>query len=194
MEGGVIASGCWGRKDGQRLLERALSATQNGVMVTDATKPEDPIVYVNPAFERITGYSSEEAIGRNTRFLQAGDGDQPALDDLRASRESNDDKWTGVLRNYKKDGMLFHNELVVAAVRDEEGRASDRVGVITDVTERERAEEALKESEQRFRYMFQNSSDLITLVRADVTILYSRPALEWVLGYRPEERVGCSFF
>ena len=194
MEGGVIASGCWGRKDGQWLLERALSATQNGVMVTDATKPDDPIVYVNPAFERITGYSSEEAIGRNPRFLQAGDGYQPALDDLRASRESNDDGWTGVLCNYKKDGMLFYNELVVAAVRDEEGRASHRVGVMTDVTERERAEEALKESEQRFRYMVQNSSDLITLVGADGTILYSSPALERVLGYRPEERVGRSIF
>ena len=89
-------------KNRLRLLERAVSATQNGVMITDATRPDDPIVYVNPAFERITGYSPEEAIGRNPRFLQAGDSDQPALDELRPARKADGDDgvdWTGVLRN-----------------------------------------------------------------------------------------------
>ena len=87
-------------KDGLRLLERALSATHNGVVITDATAPDGPIVYVNRAFERITGYSSEEAIGRNPRFLRAGDHDQPALDELGAAREADDDlEWTGTLRN-----------------------------------------------------------------------------------------------
>ncbi len=92
-----------------QLLQRALFAIQNGVMITDASAPDDPIVFVNSAFERITGYDSEEVVGLNPRFLQAGDTDQPALDELWENRQArNDDvEWTGVLRNYKKDGTLF---------------------------------------------------------------------------------------
>ena len=56
-------------KNDSRLLERALSATQGGVMITDASAPDDPIVYVNRAFEEITGYATEEVLGRNPRFL-----------------------------------------------------------------------------------------------------------------------------
>ena len=68
-----------GTENGLRLLKRAIDATQNGIMITDATSPDDPIIYVNRAFELITGYAAREVLGRNPRFLQAGDDDQPAL-------------------------------------------------------------------------------------------------------------------
>lgn len=126
-----------------RLKDRALAASANGIVITDPNLPDDPIVYTNPAFTRMTGYAPEEVIGRNCRFLQAGDDDQPALEDLRAAiRERRACKV--VLRNYRKDGALFHNELTVSPVLDGEGGVARHVGIMDDITERLRAEDALR--------------------------------------------------
>ena len=132
------------------LLDRAVAASSNGIVITDPNLPDNPIVYANPAFEETTGYPVEEAIGRNCRFLQGEDREQPALRELReAVREGHGCRV--VLRNYRKDGTLFFNELYVSPVHDEEGRLTNFVGVQNDVTERRRIEEALKESEDRLR-------------------------------------------
>jgi len=123
-----------------RLLDRAVAASSNGIVITDPNLPDGPIVYVNPAFERTTGYSRNEVIGRNCRFLQGDDRDQQAVEELRecvgAGRECR-----VVLRNYRKDGALFWNELYVSPVHDDEGRLTNFVGVQNDVTERKRVEE-----------------------------------------------------
>ena len=134
----------------RRLLDRAVAASSNGILITDPNLPDNPIVYANPAFERTTGYLVGEVVGRNCRFLQGEDRDQSALEELRAAL------WEGrgcrvVLRNYRKDGSLFWNELHVSPVHDEEGRLTNFVGVQNDVTGRRRIEEALKESEDRLR-------------------------------------------
>ena len=71
--------------DKLRLLERAVTASTNSIVISDPNQPDDPIVYVNPAFERTTGYASEEVLGRNCRFLQREDRDQPALRELKAA-------------------------------------------------------------------------------------------------------------
>ena len=177
-------------QDKLRLLERAVSATQNGIMITDATRPDDPIVYVNSAFERITGYAPEEAIGRNPRFLQAGDGDQPALDALRAARKANDDeddvRWTGVLRNYRKDGALFYNELTAAAVRDGKGRVANHIGVITDVTQRERAEERVCFQAR----LLEAVGQAVVAVDLSGRIVYWNRFAEGLYGWPAEEAVG----
>jgi PAS domain S-box-containing protein len=130
--------------DKLRLLERAVTASTNSIVITDPNQPDDPIVYVNPAFERTTGYASEEVLGRNCRFLQREDRDQPALGKLRAAVYEGR-HCTVVLRNYRKDGSLFWNELSIYPVRDEDGRMTNFVGVQNDVTERIRAEEILSE-------------------------------------------------
>src|ERR671918_174498 len=130
--------------DKLRLLERAVTASTNSIVIVDPNQPDDPIVYVNPAFEKTTGYTVEEVLGRNCRFLQSEDRDQPALGELRtAIREGR--HCTVVLRNYRKDGTLFWNELSIYPVRDEDGRMTNFVGVQNDVTERIRAEEILSE-------------------------------------------------
>lgn len=123
-----------------RLRERAIDASLNGIVLTDPNQPNNPIVYVNPAFERITGYSSSEVVGRNCRFLQGDERDQPGLAELReAIREQRECRV--VLKNYRKDGTLFWNELSVSPVFDERGRLIRFVGVQDDITERRRAEE-----------------------------------------------------
>ncbi|HEY0127753.1 MAG TPA: PAS domain-containing protein, partial [Rubrobacteraceae bacterium] len=130
--------------DKLRLLDRAVTASTNSIVITHPSQPDDPIVYVNPAFERTTGYAAEEVVGRNCRFLQGDDWDQPVLGELRAAvREGR--HCTVILRNYRKDGALFWNELSIYPVRDEDGRTTNFVGVQNDVTERRRAEEELSE-------------------------------------------------
>ncbi len=130
--------------DKLRLLERAVTASTNSIVITDPSLPNHPLVYVNPAFEETTGYAAEEAVGRNCRFLQGEDRDQPAVEELRrAVREGR--HCTVVLRNYRKDGTLFWNELSIYPMRDEEGRVTNFVGVQNDITERIRTEEALSE-------------------------------------------------
>jgi len=124
----------------RRLLDRALAASSNGIVITDPNAPDDPIVYVNPAFERISGYAAEEVGGRNCRFLQGEDHDQPALDELReALREERECRV--VLKNYRKDGTPFWNELYISPVQDEEGKLTNFVGIQNDITQRRRTEE-----------------------------------------------------
>lgn len=117
------------------LINRAIAASSDCIVITDPNKPDHPMVYVNRSFERLTGYTAEEAIGRNCRFLQNGDDDQPSLDGLRAALAAGRG-WAGVVRNYRKDGALFYNELSVSPVRDETGRLVSYIGIQNDVTGR----------------------------------------------------------
>jgi len=130
--------------DKLRLLERAVTASTNSIVISDPNQPDDPLVYVNPAFERTTGYTAEEVLGRNCRFLQDEDRDQPAVGELRAAVHEGR-HCSVVLRNYRKDGTLFWNELSIYPVRDEKRRVTNFVGVQNDITERIRTEEILSE-------------------------------------------------
>jgi PAS domain S-box-containing protein len=87
-----------------RLLDHAVNACNNGIVIVDARAPDRPILDVNPAFERITGYSAREVIGRNCRFLQGGERDQPGLTTLRHALARNEACHV-VFRNYRKDGQ-----------------------------------------------------------------------------------------
>jgi PAS domain S-box-containing protein len=130
--------------DRLRLLERAVTASTNSIVITDPNLPDDPLVYVNPAFERTTGYAAEEVLGRNCRFLQDEDRRQSALEELStAVREERE--CTVVLRNYRKDGALFWNELSVYPVWGAGGRVANFVGVQNNITGRIRSEQTLAE-------------------------------------------------
>ncbi|HIK28735.1 MAG: PAS domain S-box protein [Oscillatoriaceae bacterium SKW80] len=122
--------------------ERALAASSNGIIIADARKPGLPTIYVNPAFERITGYSSEEAIGRNCSFLQGKDNNQAELKRLKAAIQEGK-SCTVILRNYRKDGSLFWNELSISPIYDTEGNLTHFIGIQTDITERQQIQEQL---------------------------------------------------
>ncbi len=176
----------------RRLLDRAVAASSNGIVITDPNSPDDPIVYVNPAFERISGYPVDEVLGRNCRFLQGQDRGQPALGELRSAlmeeRESR-----VVLKNYRKDGTPFWNELYVSPVHDEEGRLTNFVGVQNDITQRRRIEEVLRESEERFRATFDHAAIGAAQVGIDGRWLRVNRRLGEIVGYEPEELLETTF-
>ena len=176
----------------RRLLDRAVAASSNGIVITDPNLPDDPIVYVNPAFERISGYPVDEVLGRNCRFLQGQDRGQPALGELRSAlREERESRV--VLKNYRKDGTPFWNELYVSPVHDEEGRLTNFVGVQNDITERRRIEEVLRESEERFRATFEHAAIGAAQVGIDGRWLRVNRRLGEIVGYEPEELLQTTF-
>ncbi len=122
------------------LLRRAVEASSQGMVIADANEPGWPLIYVNPAFEHITGYSRGEAIGRGCGFLQGHETDQPQLHALHAALRRGEGA-NVVLRNYRKNGSAFWNELAVSPVRGVEGTVTHFVGIVNDVSERHRLEE-----------------------------------------------------
>ncbi|MEX0958502.1 MAG: EAL domain-containing protein [Burkholderiales bacterium] len=136
----------WMRKMAEgaaHLRQRALESSVNGIVITDPTRPDHPIEYVNPAFERITGYTQDEVIGRNCRFLQGEEHEQPEVARIRSAVLAHSQVQV-TLRNFRKDGTLFWNELHIAPVRDESGGVVRFIGVLNDVTERKRYEAELE--------------------------------------------------
>jgi diguanylate cyclase (GGDEF)-like protein/PAS domain S-box-containing protein len=126
-----------------RLRTRALESSMNSVMITRPTAEGQQIVYVNAAFERTTGYSASDVMGRSPRFLHRDDRDQAGVEALRAAAREQRET-TVLLRNYRKDGTLFWNELRVAPVRDDAGVVTHFIGISSDVTDRVKYEEQIE--------------------------------------------------
>lgn len=132
------------------LANKAIDATNIGVSITDQTQEDNPLIFVNKGFSDLTGYDDDEILGKNCRFLQNDDSDQEALYELREAIEKGLATKV-VLRNYKKDGTAFWNELSISPIYD---RAKDQkyfVGIQNDVTElietRNELQELLDEKE-----------------------------------------------
>ena len=133
-----------------RIMERAIDASSCCISIADARKPDNPLIYVNPAFERVTGYSRDEVLGRNARFLQGKEMEQSGLDEIRAVlREGRVGE--ALVHNYRKDGTVYWNDLRIAPVHDNQGRLTHFIGISDDVTERREADDVLRRSEERLR-------------------------------------------
>lgn len=122
------------------LRDRALQASINAIIITDL---DGNIEYANPAFETITGYTAAEVLGKNCRLLQGDDKEQPGVLTLRHSIRAREEA-SVLLRNYRKDGSLFWNDVHIAPVRGADGEASHFVGVLNDITEIKHYEEELE--------------------------------------------------
>lgn len=129
-------------KDISPLFHAALDASVSGIIITDNSLPDNPIIYCNKSFERISGYDRKEIIGHNCRFLQRDDRQQKMRKELRdAVREG---KHVNVeIRNYTKSGELFWNELYVSPIFDKTGKVTHFIGVQNDITTRKKAEQDL---------------------------------------------------
>jgi PAS domain S-box-containing protein len=123
-----------------RLLSAALEAAANGIVITD---PEGTILWVNPAFTAVTGYTAEEALGQNPRLLKSGKHDRPFYSDLWNTILAGK-VWRGELTNRRKDGTPYAEEMTITPVLDEGGTIRNFIAMKQDVTQRKRAEEKLK--------------------------------------------------
>ncbi len=142
-----------------KVLERAISASSNGIIITDPTQLDNPMIYVNPGFERMTGYDAADVLGRNSRLLQGIETEQSAVDRLRQAFQQKE-ACTVTLRNYRKDGTLFWNELSISPILDTHETVTHYIGIQTDVTERIRTEEALQLQIQRAHLLKQITQDI----------------------------------
>jgi PAS domain S-box-containing protein len=146
-----------------RLANAGMQATANAIVITDR---EGHITWVNPAFTRLTGYKTEEALGQNPRLLRSGEHAptfyQEMWDTILAGQV-----WHGELVNRRKDGELYIEEQSITPVRDEAGQISHFIGVKQDITARKKAEEELHAQKQL-------SENLVAVARATI----ERPTLE----------------
>lgn len=137
-------------EDKLRLMALALTNSANGVILADATSPDQPVVYVNKAFTDITGYTFEEIKGKNCRILQRRDTKQSGLYILREAIH-NGNACRVLLRNYRKDGMLFWNDLAFSPIYNPQGQLTHFVGVMSNVTELKNAQEMLQLANSELR-------------------------------------------
>ncbi|NHN46035.1 PAS domain S-box protein [Halostella sp. JP-L12] len=138
------------RRERERELElkdRAIEAAPIGITITEGEDGDNPIVYANEGFERVTGYAEEEALGRDCRFLQGEETADAPVERLREAIEA-DESESVELRNYRKDGTAFWNRVSVAPVEDEAGEVTHFVGFQEDVTDRKEKERRLRERER----------------------------------------------
>ncbi len=132
---------------GLRLRQRALEEIGEGILFTDAVRPDHPIVYANPAFERMTGYRLSDIIGNNCRFLQGPKTDPAAIKQLRQA-VAEERSCSVELLNYRADGTTFWNAVSIAPLHDESGKVTHFVGVQSDVGQRRFLEEQLRQSQK----------------------------------------------
>jgi PAS domain S-box-containing protein len=171
----------WGVEETLRLQERAIASSHNGIVITDCLHSNNTVVYVNPAFEKITGYNAREVIGKNCRFLQGTDVFQPEKYILRNAINKGE-SCNVVIRNYRKDGSLFWNELNISPIFDDMGKATHFVGIQTDITARKEAEKDLKR-QMRLTVLLNRITDEIRQ-SLDVDSIFQTAAHQIQLAFR----------
>lgn len=130
-----------------QLLQMVIDASNDGIVIAEKEGEQDNIlIYVNPAFERLTGYTSEEILYQDCRFLQSGDRDQDALQLIREALDSGG-SCREILRNYRKDGTPFWNELSLSTVKNPSDGQTYFVGVQKDVTVQVKAQQRVTQLE-----------------------------------------------
>lgn len=163
------------------LYLKALNSANSGIIITDNRQPDNPIVYCNKAFETITGYKKNEIIGHNCRFLQLQDRMQNERSELKEAIK-NGEECRVEIRNYKKNGKLFWNELFISPVKNDQGEVTHFIGVQNDITERKKYEHELREEKasverkilERTKELIDNEiflSSIIQTVRESLLVL-----------------------
>jgi PAS domain S-box-containing protein len=154
------------------LKDRALDVAAEGITIADARLPDRPLIYVNEGFERVTGYSVAEVLGRNCRFLQGPGSDPAAVGEIRAAVAEHRECVVEIL-NYRRDGTTFWNRLSITPVRNDLGEVTHYIGIQSDVSARRQAEHGLRRAKEALEH------DLQLAARVQQALL---PPVELQLG------------
>lgn len=174
----------------QELLERALAAAGEGIVIGDARRPDVPLIYVNPAFEALTGYTAPEVLGRNCRFLQGPGTDQGAVEVIRRALAERLGCVVELL-NYRKDGTPFWNRLSITPVADAAGEVTHFIGVQSDTTARRLAEQRLEVANRRMQRDLEAAARIQKSLLPAVVPVVNGVRVAW--AFRPcEELAGDS--
>lgn len=165
-------------EDQLNLQSNALEATANGIVITDK---EGLVVWTNSAFTKLTGYSLKEVLGRKTNFLKSGQHSSDYYSYM-WNKISLGETWVGEIVNKRKDGTLYNEEMTITPVFSAAGEISYYVAIKQDITERKLAEEALRESENRFRGLYENATIGLYRTTRDGKILMANPTLLKIVG------------
>ena len=141
----------------------ALAAAINSITIADAQKPNTPIIYCNAAFERITGYKKEEVYGRNCNFLQNDERNQKEIIIMKNAIKKGE-ACNVVLRNYKKDGTPFWNDVTITPVRNNKNKLTHFIGIQNDVTKKVLSED-LKDRNQKILELITQDAPLKTIIK-----------------------------
>ena len=172
-------------------LALVAARTTNGVVVTDA---EGRTEWVNEGFTRISGYTLDDLAGRKPGHVLQGPGTDPATVEALHGRMHGREPFAFEILNYHKDGTPYWIQVEVTPLVEDDGTLSGFMAIETDVTERRRAETALRESEAQYRLLSETASDVIVTVDDEYRIVYVNPAVREVFGYEPGALVGQDLF
>gem|GEM_PF-821313 len=180
-----------------QVLEQAVGQS---VLITDPNLPDNPVTYINRAFEVMTGYSQDDLLGKDCRVLQGKDTDDIAVAQLYNAIKAHE-PCTVVMKNYRKDGTMFWNEISISPIKDDSGKTINFVGIQNDVTDRQNAQEhkiklaeatarmeKARASNSQLAQIVEDSLNEIYVVDADsFTIVVANRAAREHLGYTSEE-------
>ena len=173
------------RKQADEQVRKLSNAVEQSPSLFTITDTEGIIEYVNPAFTVATGYESEEAIGKKMSFLQSGETPLEAYESLWQTITSGK-VWRGILRNKRKSGELYWDQLTISPVHDTHGVVTNFIGIGQDVTDQKRAEERLR----KLSSAVEQSVSLIVITNPEAVIEYVNPAFTLLTGYEAKEVIG----
>ncbi|MDO8539879.1 MAG: PAS domain S-box protein [Opitutaceae bacterium] len=173
-----------------RLPSAALSAAANAILIANR---DGTIVWVNPAFTALTGYTLAEAVGKNSRDLvKSGQEERAVYQNLWETILSGR-TWQGQLVNRRRDGSFYPEEQTITPVRDAAGEITHFIAIKQDLSERKHAEEALRQSEERYRLLFERARDVIFALAPTGAITSLNHAFETITGWPPAQWLGRPF-
>jgi PAS domain S-box-containing protein len=172
-----------------RKLMQAIDQSPASIVITDTF---GSIEYVNPKFEEVTGYSREEALGKNPRVLKSGEMPTEAYLELWNTITSGK-TWKGELHNRKKNGELYWELASISPIFDRYGAITNYLAVKEDITESRKIHEALLSSEQRYRQFIENANDIVYRTNQDGCFTFVNPVASRLTGYGEKELLGRHF-
>lgn len=168
------------------LLNTALESAANGILVTDKS---GRILWANPAFTRITGYSIEETLGQNPRIVKSGEQDQTFYKNLWDTILAGN-VWHGEIINRRKNGNLYYEDQTITPVVDEEGNVTNFIAIMQDITDHKQAEEALILSEEKYRSLVIATSQIVWQTNAQGAMVEDNSTWRAITGQTLEESLG----